>query len=69
MRFLCGIWLPAWALLVLGRLMNGPGRAHGAPAAMGAMGLIWLWADLPLTLAYVLYRIFFRAKRDAQYYS
>jgi hypothetical protein len=69
MKFLCSIWLPPWAMFILSGLMIGKGPAHGPAAALGAMGLFWLWIDVPLTFAYVLYRIFFRAKRDAQAYS
>jgi hypothetical protein len=63
------IWLPAWALLLLGNWLNGPGRIHGTPGVIGFIGLIWLCVDVALTVVYGLYRMFFRAKRDAQVYS
>ncbi|HLJ76886.1 MAG TPA: hypothetical protein VKT75_05710 [Acidobacteriaceae bacterium] len=66
MRFLSGIWLPPICLFLLTATIAGTTRREEPWGAIAIVSLFWLWIDLPLTLAYVLYRIFFRAKRDAQ---
>jgi hypothetical protein len=61
MRFLSAIWLPALALVLLAGLLN-----DNTPGTIGAIGLVWLYSDIPITVGYLGYRVFFRAKRDAQ---
>jgi hypothetical protein len=69
MRFLCTIWLPALGLVLLAGLLYDPGRIHHGPGTIGTIGLVWLYVDIPVTVAYIGYRVFFRAKRDGQAYS
>ena len=69
MRFLCAIWLPALALVLLAGLLYDPGRMHNGPGTIGAIGLVWLYLDIPITTACFGYRVFFGAKRDAHVYS
>ncbi len=66
MRFLCAIWLPAVALVLLAglRYNNTP-----TPGTIGTIGLVWLYVDIPITVAYIGYRVFLRARRDAQTYN
>lgn len=65
MRLLCKLWLPPIGLVLLAGLFSHKGQVHGFPVLLGGIGAFWLWLDLPFTFFYILYRIFFRAKRDA----
>jgi hypothetical protein len=68
MRFLSFIWLTPIALFVLSGLVAGNHRPGTVLSAIGAISLVWLWVDLPMTVLYICYRIFFRAKRDSHRY-
>ncbi len=69
MRFLCAIWLLALGLVLLGGLLYEPGQMHNGPGTIGTIGLVWLYVDIPITVAYIGYRVFFRAKREPQGYN
>ncbi len=66
MRFLWAIWLPAVALVLLAGLLynNTP-----TPGTLRTIGLVWLYVDIPITVAYIGYRVFFRASRNAQTFN
>ena len=66
MAFLAKIWLLPIALFLLTALGGELLGKQTWLLAIGSLSIVWLWLDIPLTVVYVIFRAFHRAKRDAQ---
>jgi hypothetical protein len=64
MKFLSSIWLPPLIVLIVIAEMYPHGRTHQWGTLFGSVAVIWLWLDIPMTVVYVIVRIFRRASRD-----
>lgn len=66
MAFLSKIWLPAVVLFILANLVQDVNPHESWARALGSIALVWLIVDVPVTIVYVVVRIFRRASRDAE---
>lgn len=65
MKFLSWIWLPPLFMGLLGTALNPHGHSPMIQFVLAGPASIWLMVDIPITIIYVITRIFRRASRDA----